>query len=110
MVNQYDDGALLDGKAAMGASRNGIGASKKTAAGPWQQEDRTVSDNVYAVSQIVGSSPTSIEDAIANAVSTASASLRNLEWFEVSEIRGHIVDGKVGHYQVGLKLGFRYER
>jgi len=69
-----------------------------------------MSDNVYAITQIVGSSASSIEDAINNAVSTASASLRNLEWFEVSEIRGHIVDGKVGHFQVGLKLGFRYER
>ena len=69
-----------------------------------------MSDNVYAISQIIGSSSKSIEEAIANAVSTASASLRNLEWFEVSEIRGHIVDGKVGHFQVGLKLGFRYDR
>lgn len=69
-----------------------------------------MSDNVYAITQIVGSSASSIEDAIKNAVSTASASLRNLEWFEVSEIRGHIVDGQVGHFQVGLKLGFRYER
>ena len=69
-----------------------------------------MSDNVYVISQIIGSSSKSIEEAIANAVSTASASLRNLEWFEVSEIRGHIVDGKVGHFQVGLKLGFRYDR
>ena len=69
-----------------------------------------MSDNVYAITQIVGSSASSIEDAINNAVSTASSSLRNLEWFEVSEVRGHIVDGKVGHFQVGLKLGFRYER
>jgi flavin-binding protein dodecin len=69
-----------------------------------------MSDNVYAVSQVVGSSSKSLEDAIGNAVATASTSVRNLEWFEVTEIRGHIVEGKVGHFQVGLKLGFRYER
>ena len=67
-------------------------------------------DNVYSVTEIYGSSANSLEDAIANAVETASHSLRHLEWFEVSEIRGHVQDGKVAHFQVGLKLGFRYER
>lgn len=69
-----------------------------------------MSDHVYAITEIVGSSEDSIEDAIENAVATASGSLRNLEWFEVSDMRGHIVDGKVAHYQVALKLGFRYEK
>ena len=69
-----------------------------------------MNDNVYAVSEVVGSSVKSVEDAIANAIATASKTLRQLEWFEVTETRGHIVDGKVAHYQVGLKLGFRYER
>ncbi len=68
-----------------------------------------MNDNVYAMSEIVGSSTKSVEDAIANAIATASKTLRQLEWFEVTETRGHIVDGKVAHYQVGLKLGFRYE-
>jgi hypothetical protein len=67
-------------------------------------------DHVYAVTEVVGSSRDSIEDAISNAIATASESLRNLEWFEVNETRGHIVDGKVGHYQVRIRLGFRYER
>lgn len=67
-------------------------------------------DHVYAVTEVVGSSRDSIEDAIGNAIATASESLRNLEWFEVNETRGHIVDGKVGHYQVRIRLGFRYER
>lgn len=67
-------------------------------------------DNVYAVSQVVGSSKTSVEEAIDNAIGTAGKTLKNLEWFEVSEIRGHIEDGRVGHYQVGLKLGFRYDK
>lgn len=67
-------------------------------------------DNVYSKTEVVGSSDTSIEDAIHNAVATAGQTVKNLEWFEVSEIRGHIADGKVAHFQVGMKLGFRYER
>lgn len=67
-------------------------------------------DNVYAVTQIVGTSDTSIEEAIQGAIKVASGSLKNLDWFEVTEIRGHIENGAVGHYQVGLKLGFRYEK
>lgn len=69
-----------------------------------------MSDNVYAVTELVGSSATSIDDAIRNAVSTAGKSLRNLEWFEVTQTRGHIADGKVAHFQVVLKVGFRYEK
>lgn len=65
--------------------------------------------HVYSVTEIVGSSPDSIDDAIRNAVQTASGSLRNLEWFEVTQIRGHIENADVGHFQVMLKLGFRYE-
>lgn len=68
-----------------------------------------MSDNVYAVTEIVGSSSTSVEDAINGAIHAASASLKNLNWFEVVETRGHIKDGKVAHYQVTLKVGFRYE-
>lgn len=66
-------------------------------------------DHVYSVTEIVGSSTQSVDDAIRNAVRTASGSLRRLEWFEVTEIRGHIENGEVGHFQVMLKLGFRYE-
>jgi dodecin len=68
-----------------------------------------MSDNIYSVTEIVGTSQTSIEDAIQNAVKTASKTLRNLEWFEVTETRGHIVNGSVSHYQVAMKLGLRYE-
>jgi flavin-binding protein dodecin len=68
-----------------------------------------MTDNVYSVTEIYGSSSTSVDDAIKHAIKTASASLKNLDWFEVTEIRGHIDDGTVAHYQVGLKLGFRYE-
>ena len=63
-----------------------------------------MSDDVYAVTEVVGSSKTSIEEAITNAISTAGKSLRNLNWFEVTQLRGHIEDNSVGHYQVVLKL------
>lgn len=69
-----------------------------------------MSDNVYSVTEIYGSSAKSLDDAIRNAVETAGKSIRHLEWFEVSEIRGHIEDDRVAHFQVGVKLGFRYER
>ena len=68
-----------------------------------------MSDHIYKKVELVGSSSKSIEDAIQNAVAKASKSLHNLDWFEVTETRGHIVDGKVGHYQVVMKVGFRIE-
>ncbi len=67
-------------------------------------------NNVYSVTELVGSSDKSLEDAILNAVTTASATLKNLDWFEVTQIRGHIENGRVGHFQVGMKLGLRYEK
>jgi len=66
--------------------------------------------HVYPVTEIYGSSPTSVDDAIAKAVQTANKSIRHIEWFEVTQIRGHVVDGKIAHYQVGVKLGFRLEQ
>lgn len=69
-----------------------------------------MSDNVYSISKIVGTSKTSIEDAIQNAVSTAATSIKNLDWFEVVETRGYIENGAVAYYQVCLELGFRYEK
>jgi len=69
-----------------------------------------MSDSVYGMTHVVGSSSEGLAQAIDNAVTTAAQTLRNLEWFEVMETRGHITDGKVAHYQVVLKLGFRYER
>ncbi|MBA4209250.1 MAG: dodecin flavoprotein [Parvibaculum sp.] len=68
-----------------------------------------MTDNVYKITEIVGSSTKGIEDAISNAVSKASKTLRELRWFEVVETRGHIEDGKVGHYQVKLKIAFTLE-
>jgi flavin-binding protein dodecin len=66
-----------------------------------------MSDHVYKVVEIVGSSAKGTDDAIENAVSRASKTLHNLNWFEVVETRGHIQDGRVAHYQVTLKIGFR---
>jgi flavin-binding protein dodecin len=69
-----------------------------------------MTNHVYSVSEIVGSSPDTIEDAINNALARAHKTLRNLDWFEVSEVRGRLAaDGSVDHYQVSLKLGFRME-
>ena len=68
-----------------------------------------MSDHVYKIVELVGSSATSSDDAIRNAIETAAKTLRKLEWFEVIESRGHVADGKVAHFQVTLKVGFRLE-
>lgn len=68
-----------------------------------------MADPVYKVVEIVGTSGDSISKAIDNAVNKASASLRNLDWFEVSQMRGAIANGKVHRYQVTLKVGFTLE-
>ena len=68
-----------------------------------------MSDHTYRVTEIVGSSPESLQQAIRNGVERAGQTLRNLEWFEVSEIRGQIADGSVAHFQVSLKIGFRLD-
>ncbi|MBA4792809.1 dodecin [Phenylobacterium sp.] len=68
-----------------------------------------MSDHVYRVVEVVGSSETSIEDAVRNAVTEAGKSMRELRWFEVMETRGEIADGQVRHFQVHLKLGFTLE-
>ena len=68
-----------------------------------------MSDHVYKTVEVTGSSTTTIDDAIQRAVAKASETLRNLDWFEVTSVRGHIEDGKVAHYQVTLKIGFRLD-
>lgn len=65
--------------------------------------------HVYKKVEVVGSSATSIEDAINNALAECSKSVKNIEWFEVQETRGHVVDGKVAHFQVVIKAGFRIQ-
>ena len=65
-----------------------------------------MSDHVYKKIELVGSSPTSIEEAVQNALARASQTIRNMRWFEVTETRGHIEGGKVNHWQVTVKVGF----
>jgi len=68
-----------------------------------------MASQTYVKTEVVGSSDKSVSDAIDSAISTASRSLRNLDWFEVVDVRGRIRDNKVSSYQVTLKLGLRYE-
>ncbi|WP_283132916.1 dodecin [Rhizohabitans arisaemae] len=68
-----------------------------------------MTDRTYRVTEVVGSSGESVDQAIRNGVRRASQTLRHLDWFEVTEIRGQIVDGEIAHFQVGMKLGFRLE-
>lgn len=68
-----------------------------------------MTNRVYRLTEIVGTSQESMEDAIRNGISRASKTLRHLDWFEVTQVRGQVQDGAVEHFQVGLKLGFRLE-
>jgi flavin-binding protein dodecin len=68
-----------------------------------------MSENVYKIVELVGTSKRGTDQAIANAISRASKTLRRIDWFEVKEVRGHVEDGKVAHTQVVLKVGFRLE-
>ena len=68
-----------------------------------------MSDHVYRLSEVVGSSPTSVDEAIRNAITKAAQTVRNIEWFQTEEIRGQVVDGAVAYFQVTLKFGFRME-
>ncbi len=71
-------------------------------------EETFMSDHhTYKKIEIVGSSRNSIDEAIRNAIAEASKTLQNIEWFEVGEIRGHVADGQVAHFQVTVKIGFR---
>jgi flavin-binding protein dodecin len=69
----------------------------------------TMPENTYKVTEIVGTSTNGVDEAIRNGVSKASKTLRNLDWFEVVGVRGHLVDGGIGHYQVTMKIGFRID-
>ena len=68
-----------------------------------------MADHIYRIAEIVGTSPDGVDDAIRNAVSRASQTLRNIDWFEMTEIRGHLTDGQVADWQVTVKIGFRLD-
>ena len=65
-----------------------------------------MTDHVYKSIELTGSSKSGIEDAVANAIAMASRTLRNIHWFQMTETRGHVADGKVAHWQVTIKVGF----
>ncbi|WP_424139977.1 dodecin [Roseomonas chloroacetimidivorans] len=65
-----------------------------------------MAEHVYKLIELVGTSGESVSDAIQNAITRASSTIRNIRWFEVVQVRGEVADGKVGHYQVTLKVGF----
>jgi flavin-binding protein dodecin len=68
-----------------------------------------LSNHTYSISEIVGTSTQGVDDAVRNGIAKASQTLRNLDWFEVKEIRGHLEEGKIADWQVTIKLGFRLE-
>jgi flavin-binding protein dodecin len=68
-----------------------------------------MSNHTYRVTEIVGTSHEGVDQAVRNGISRASQTLRNLDWFEITQVRGQIVEGQIEHYQVGLKVGFRLE-
>ena len=68
-----------------------------------------MNNHVYKLLELTGSSSTSIEDAVTSAIAKANETIRNIQWFTVTETRGHVVDGKVAHWQVSLKVGFTLE-
>jgi flavin-binding protein dodecin len=81
---------------------------------PWgvfgqRRKEALMQEHVYKVIELVGSSETSIEDAVSTAISRANETIRHLRWFEVVQTRGHVENGKVAHYQVTLKVGFTME-
>jgi flavin-binding protein dodecin len=68
-----------------------------------------MTNSTYRVTEIIGTSPESVDAAIRTGISRAQETVRNLDWFQVTEIRGHLADGQIAHFQVGMKVGFRLE-
>jgi flavin-binding protein dodecin len=68
-----------------------------------------MTDHVYKSIELTGSSSSTVEDAVQNAISKAAKTMRNMQWFQIMETRGHIAEGKVAHWQVTLKIGFRLD-
>ena len=68
-----------------------------------------MSDNIYKITEVVGTSPNSIEDAISGAVERTAQTVRDIRWFEVTDTRGHVENGKIAHFQVTLRIGFHLD-
>ena len=69
-----------------------------------------MSNHTYSITEIVGTSEEGVDAAVRNGIAEAAKTLRNLDWFEVKEVRGHLADGKIADWQVTIKIGFRLER
>jgi hypothetical protein len=85
------------------------GLRQGTLAPPAQPREHRMSAHTYKLIELVGSSPTGTDDAIRNALAKAAETVKHIDWFQLVETRGHVVDGKVAHFQVVLKVGFRIE-
>ncbi len=68
-----------------------------------------MTNRTYRLTEIVGTSPIGIDDAIRNGVARAAQTIRHIDWFEVEQVRGYVRDGQVDHFQVAMKIGFRLE-
>jgi flavin-binding protein dodecin len=88
---------------------NGVEAPKLATPSEALPPGDTMSNHVYKLLELTGSSTVSIEDAVSGAIAKAHETLRNIQWFEITETRGHVKDGKVAHWQVSLKIGFTLE-
>ncbi|EFE65459.1 conserved hypothetical protein [Streptomyces viridosporus ATCC 14672] len=77
--------------------------------GAARERSTRMSNHIYRVTEIVGTSPDGVDQAVRNGIERASRTLRHLDWFEVTQVRGQIEDDRVAHWQVGLKVGFRLE-
>jgi hypothetical protein len=77
--------------------------------GAFPRNNEDMSDHIYKKIELVGSSPNGFEEAVKNALTRAEKTVRNMRWFEVAETRGYIENGKIGHWQVTLKIGFTLE-
>ncbi|WP_413456713.1 dodecin [Herbaspirillum huttiense] len=72
-------------------------------------ERKQDNSSTYKIIEVVGSSPNGTDDAIRNALADVVKTVKNVDWFEVTQCRGHVENGSIGHFQVGLKIGFRVE-
>lgn len=95
--------------AARRASPTGRQPSPEVVLALVSQTGVLMSNHTYRVTEIVGTSETGVDDAIRSGITRAGETLRHLDWFEVTEIRGHIAEGTPQHYQVAMKVGFRLE-
>jgi len=100
---------LLRSHEVLSLSHRRLRSRRSDAQGRDRPGGSKMKNHVYKILEIVGSSQTGIEDAINTAIELAGKTVRNMDWFEVVETRGHIKDGKIAHYQVALKIGFTLE-